>query len=89
MFGRHFWYGALCVTLLTIAVLMTQAKAQSNQRTFYDTMGRTTGRAVTNGNTTQVYDNMGRSTGRATTNPNTGSTTIYDNMGRTTGRVSR
>jgi hypothetical protein len=87
MFGRHFWYGALCFTLLTNAVLMTQARAQSSQRTFYDNMGRTTGRAVTTGNTTTFYDNMGRTTGRATTN-SSGSTTIYDNMGRTMGRIT-
>ena len=31
--------------------------------TFYDSMGRNTGRSVTNGNTTTVYDNFGRRTG--------------------------
>ena len=87
MFSHHFWYGALCVTLLTIAVLMTQAKAQSNQRTFYDNMGRVTGRAATSGNTTTFYDSMGRTTGRATTT-STG-TTFYNNKGQTTGRSSR
>jgi hypothetical protein len=33
--------------------------------TFYDNMGKTTGRSVTNGNTTTFYDNMGRETGRS------------------------
>ena len=31
--------------------------------TFYGSMGRNTGRAVTNGSTTTTYDNMGRQTG--------------------------
>ena len=31
--------------------------------TFYDAMGRTTGRLVTSGGTTIVYDQMGRQTG--------------------------
>ena len=31
--------------------------------TFYDAMGRTTGRSVTSGGTTTVYDNIGRQTG--------------------------
>ena len=31
--------------------------------TFYDAMGRNTGRSTTNGNTTTVYDNFGRRTG--------------------------
>jgi hypothetical protein len=30
---------------------------------FYDSMGRTTGRSVNNGNSTIVYDSMGRQTG--------------------------
>ncbi len=32
-------------------------------RTFYDAMGRNTGRSATNGNTTTTYDNFGRRTG--------------------------
>ena len=31
--------------------------------TYYNSMGRNTGRSVTNGNTTTVYDNFGRRTG--------------------------
>jgi uncharacterized protein RhaS with RHS repeats len=31
--------------------------------TFYDPMGRQTGRAAVNGNTTTIYDPMGRQTG--------------------------
>jgi len=35
----------------------------SGRTTFYDNMGRNTGRAVTRGGTTTIYDNMGRQTG--------------------------
>ena len=52
MFRRHFWHAALCVTLLTIAVLMTQAKAQSTTRSFYDNRGSFAGSSVTRGNST-------------------------------------
>ena len=31
--------------------------------TYYDSMGRNTGRSVTRGNTTTIYDSMGRQTG--------------------------
>ena len=34
----------------------------SGGTSYYDSMGRNTGRSVTSGNTTTVYDNMGRQT---------------------------
>ena len=37
--------------------------------TYYDAMGRTTGRSTTNGNTTTVYDQIGRQTGNIKTKP--------------------
>ena len=39
---------------------VTDTKGNS---TFYDAMGRNTGRSTTNGNTTTTYDNFGRRTG--------------------------
>ena len=35
----------------------------SGGTSYYDSMGRSTGRSVTSGGTTTVYDNMGRQTG--------------------------
>jgi hypothetical protein len=61
MFGRHFLHAALCVTLLTITVLMTQAKAQSTTRSFYDNRGSFAGSSVTRGNSTSFSDGQGRS----------------------------
>jgi hypothetical protein len=71
---------------IVLALHTTDAMAQTQQRTFQDSMGRNTGRSVTEtrGNTT-FYDNMGRNTGRSTTS--NGTTTVYDNMGRQTGTI--
>ena len=63
-----------------LALLASDAAlAQMQNRTYQDSMGRNTGRTVTDarGNTT-YYDSMGRNTGRSTTRGNT--TTIYDSM---------
>jgi hypothetical protein len=70
-----------------ICLCVTLAGAQTQQRTFEDSMGRNTGRSVTDtrGNTT-FYDNMGRNTGRSTTS-NGITTLFYDNMGRQTGTI--
>jgi hypothetical protein len=68
-------------------LLMTDlAMAQVQNRTYQDSMGRNTGRSVTDsrGNTT-FYDAMGRNTGRSTTSGNT--TIVYDRMGRQTGTI--
>jgi hypothetical protein len=83
MFGRHFWYGALCVTLLTIAVLMTQAKAQSTTRSFYDNRGSFAGSSVTRGNSTSFSDGQGRFSGSAIRHGN--STSFYDKSGHYAG----
>ena len=77
---------AFCLASLALSVLVMPASAQ--QRTFYDSSGRVTGRAVTGGNTTTFYDSYGRVTGRGTTNSSS-STTIYESSGRTTGWISR
>src|SRR6478672_10867180 len=79
MFDRHFWYGALCVTLLTIAVLMTQAKAQSTTRSFYDNRGSFAGSSVTRGNSTSFSDGQGRFSGSAIRHGN--STSFYEKSG--------
>ena len=62
------------------------AMAQVQNRTYQDSMGRTTGRSVTDtrGNTT-FYDAIGRNTDRSVTSGNI--TTIYDRMGRQTGTI--
>ena len=67
-----------------ICLCVTLAGAQTQQRTFEDSMGRNIGRSTTDarGNTT-FYDNMGRNTGRAVTNGNR--TTFYDSSGHQTG----
>ena len=71
-----------------VAVLLMSgtAMAQVQNRTYQDSMGRNTGRSVTDsrGNTT-YYDSMGRNTGRSVTRGN--STTVYDSFGRQTGRI--
>jgi hypothetical protein len=64
----------------------TVGHRRQRQPTFYDSMGRNTGRSVTDsGGNTSFYDSMGRNTGRSTTNRNT--TTTYDNFGRRTGSI--
>jgi hypothetical protein len=83
MFDRRFWYGVLCVTLLTIAVLMTQAKAQSTTRSFYDNRGSFAGSSVTRGNSTSFSDGQGRFSGSAIRHGN--STSFYDKSGHYTG----
>jgi YD repeat-containing protein len=79
---------AATVALFVLAFTVMAIPASAQQRTFYDSSGRVTGRAATSGNTTTFYDSSGRTTGRATTN-SSGSTTIYDSSGRTTGRIGR
>ena len=79
--------GATMIAIALALILPTAALAQVEHRTFQDSMGRTTGRSVTNskGNTT-FYDAQGRNTGRSVTS-NSG-TTFFDRMGRTTGSVT-
>ena len=52
------------ILALIVALASNAALAQTQQRTFENSMGRNTGRSVTDtrGNTT-FYDNMGRNTG--------------------------
>ena len=80
------WSAMRFILALIIALASNAALAQTQQRTFEDSMGRNTGSSVTDtrGNTT-FYDNMGRNTGRSVTQGNV--TTVYDNMGRQTGTV--
>ena len=81
--------GAMKFIVAVLALLASDAAlAQVQNRTYQDSMGRNTGRSVTDsrGNTT-YYNSMGRNTGRSTTRGNT--TTIYDSMGRQTGTIRR
>jgi hypothetical protein len=72
--------------IVALLLMSGTAMAQVQNRTYQDSMGRNTGRSVTDsrGNTT-FYDAMGRNTGRSVTNGNT--TTVYDQMGRQTGTI--
>jgi hypothetical protein len=72
--------------ILALLLMSGTATAQVQNRTYQDSMGRNTGRSVTDsrGNTT-YYDSMGRNTGRSVTDSR-GTTTFYDAMGRNTGR---
>jgi hypothetical protein len=72
--------------ILALLLMSGTAMAQVQNRTYQDSMGRNTGRSVTDsrGNTT-YYDSMSRNTGRSTTD-SSGRTTFYDAMGRNTGR---
>ena len=72
--------------ILALLLMSGTAMAQVQNRTYQDSMGRNTGRSVTDsrGNTT-YYDSMGRNTGRSVTRGNT--TTVYDSFGRQTGRI--
>jgi YD repeat-containing protein len=74
--------------IVALLLMSGTAMAQVQNRTFQDSMGRNTGRSVTDSRcNTTFYDAMGRNTGRSATSGNT--TTTYDNMGRRTGSISR
>ena len=74
--------------ILALLLMSGTAMAQVQNRTYQDSMGRNTGRSVTDSRgSTTFYDPMGRQTGRAVTNGN--STTVYDSMGRQTGTIRR
>ena len=73
----------ILLALLTLAVLATEASAQSTT-TLYNSSGQSIGRATTSGNTTTFRDSSGRTTSRAVTNGNT--TTNYDAGGRVISR---
>lgn len=84
MFGRHFWYAAFCVTLLTVAALVVNAQAEKQTRV-YDSRGNSVGTAVPQGQgSVRYYDRRGNSLGTSTTTGNT--TTFYGPGGNVTGR---
>ena len=58
---------AFCLASLALSVLVMPASAQ--QRTFYDSSGRVTGRAATSGNTTTFYDSSGNGMVRPCSRP--------------------
>src|SRR3954471_1771115 len=73
------------VAALTLAVLATEASAQS--RSFYDSAGKRIGSASTDSSGTVTnYDARGKVISRETTTGN--QTTIYDARGRNVGRVT-
>ena len=71
----------------TVAHSVVRRPSVRGTTTYYDSMGRSTGRSVTDssGNTT-FYDERGRNTGRSVTDSN-GNTIFYDNFGRRTGTI--
>jgi hypothetical protein len=65
--------------IVALLALLASTAAMAQQRTYQDSMGRNTGRSVTDGRgNSTFYDAMGRNTGRSVTNGNT--TTTYDNL---------
>jgi YD repeat-containing protein len=73
--------------MLTLAVLATEASAQSRTRSYYDSSGKSVGRSSTDSRgTTTFYDAAGKVTGRASTSGN--KATIYDPAGRNVGRFT-
>jgi YD repeat-containing protein len=78
------WLAMACLAI--VAIFTTAAHAQ--QRTFYDSAGRVSGRSTTDsGGATTIYDSSGRVTGRTSTGSD-GTTTIYDASGRNVGSVT-
>jgi hypothetical protein len=75
------------LTVVLVTLWVGDATAQTKTTTFRDTMGRTTGKAVTDPTgRTNYYDPMGRTTGRSVTTDR--GTTFYDRMGRQSGSAS-
>jgi hypothetical protein len=73
--------------IVALLLMSGTAMAQVQNRSYQDSMGRNTGRLVTDshGNTT-FYDAKGRTTGRSVTDTR-GNTTFHDAMGRQTGSI--
>lgn len=73
------------ILTVTLTLLMVQV-AGAQQRQFYDSAGRSAGRAVTDSaGSTTIYDPAGRVTARSSTSGRT--TTIYDAAGHHTGTI--
>ena len=72
------------ITTATLALLLTQASAQTATRSFYDNRGSFAGSSTTRGNSTSVYDRSGRFDGTITPNSN-GTNSYFDGRGRFTG----
>ena len=73
------------LALLTFAMMTSAASAQ--QRTFYDSRGRSLGTASTDSSGTVTnYDARGRVISRESTTGN--QTTVYDDRGRNVGRFT-
>jgi len=85
--NRHFWkvIGVPALIMLMMASCSTMKSSKAETRTFRNSMGQETGRAVTNGNTTTFTNPLGQQTGRAVTTG--GTTTIYNPLGQTTGTI--
>lgn len=73
--------------LLYIALmLLTVTAASAQQKTFYDSSGRSVGTAQTDSQGSNTFrDSSGRTTGRTATDSQ-GTTTLYDASGKVIGR---
>lgn len=81
-------FGTLLMVLALLMALLAP-KAEAQQRTYRDSMGRTTGTESRDSNGTRTFrDGMGRTTGTATRDSN-GTITYRDSMGRIKGTSSR
>ncbi|WP_155255463.1 hypothetical protein [Bradyrhizobium elkanii] len=73
------------ILLAAIALAALTSDGSAQQRSYYDSSGRSVGRSATDSQgTTTFYDAAGSVTGRASRSGNT--TRIYDSRGRTVGR---
>jgi hypothetical protein len=72
--------------IAALLLMSSTAMAQVQNKTYQDSMGRNTGRSVTDsrGNAS-FYDAMGRNTERSVSSG--GTTTVYDQMGWQTGTI--
>jgi YD repeat-containing protein len=75
------------ILLPLLALAMMSGAATAQQRTYYDSSGKSVGRSSTDSKgSTTYYDARGKVTGRTSTSGS--ATTIYDPAGRNVGRFS-
>ncbi|MGY4283615.1 YD repeat-containing protein [Bradyrhizobium sp. LM2.7] len=75
------------ILLPLLMLAMTTGAASAQQRTFYDSSGKVTGRSTTDrAGTVTNYDARGRVISRESSSGN--ATTIYDSGGRNVGRFT-
>jgi YD repeat-containing protein len=80
----------ILVCALAIFTLLTaMALAFAQQRTFYDSSGKVTGKIATDSQgSSRIYDPSGKVTGRTATDSQ-GTTTFYDASGHVIGKATK